>query len=929
MSRGVYDKVNKLLIQTAGSGGSGGSGTVDSVLSASSTNPVQNKVITAELNKKVNASGLATVATTGSYNDLADKPSSLVTVDDELSLSSTNPVQNRVIITELNKKVNESELATVATSGDYNDLENLPDLDDLGGDFQYDVMPVASVDWKDAVLQYVGSSNDTYIKGEFYECVETVTVVEGSNESTYSYAWEPYKSIIQVPVMPAASEKWYGRIVQFVGNSPYTNGYFYKCILNNELYEWVEWSVMRITGDTPMLVDVSGASVEREFRFVTIRWTDPENSVINGQTLAQWGGTKLVRKVGSAPQSEEDGEVLVNSTTKNQYATDGFIDDTVEYDKIYYYRFFPYSTINVVTKGTALSVNCKRVQVPLPSQTGTIYYDKYTHEPTLTSEVGIEKSGQTSGKSAGNYEMTLSLISDDYQWADGSFTDKTITWTIQKSQGTLTPNSSFITLGNHSNVKTISFSDLYDRTITNVSSSNTDVCTATTDGETVTISYVNTYGEATVTVTTNSTDNCLQATATISVETMFQVIYGFQIDGDESDPSSMVNYLVDSDNYNYTPAHMDYSTGTFDYGSWQEDEFFMPKPCMVRYDGTVAYYLDPDDYTKKINGEASDVGDTTFQGNAMMEWGRDGYKIWYKVVPFNSAKSGKIYIANYQADANYHDWSFHNCDGVSADHFYTPIYNGSLVDGKLRSMSGQNILNKRSGTDEISYAKANNPSTQEMWNIECFADRQLINFLLILMGKSTNTQAVFGQGACNNGSESVNNTFTSGVHNTKGLFYGTNSGNVGSYNFDNCVKIFGMENYWGFIWRRTNGLMYVENNQKVKFTYGQEDGSGVSGYNTNGDSYIDLGIGIGGTSGGYISRMKFTDKGMFPEQVSGSDSTYYADRGEWFSNGTQFSLFGGRSGAGGGVGAFCVVLDSPVSAAGWSIGAALSLKPLT
>ncbi len=266
MSRGVYDKVNKVLIQTAGSGGSGGSGTVDSVLSASSTNPVQNKVITAELNKKANS----------------------------------------------------SELSTVATSNDYNDLDNLPDLDDLGGDFQYDVMPVASVDWKDAVLQYVGSSNDTYIKGEFYECVETVTVVEGSNESTYSYAWEPFKSIIQVPIMPAASEKWYGRIVQFVGTASYTNGYFYKCVLNNGIYEWIEWSVMRVTGNTPMLVDVSGASVEREFKVVTIRWTDPEDSTISGQTLAEWGGTKLLRKVGSAPQNEEDGELLVNSTTKNQ-----------------------------------------------------------------------------------------------------------------------------------------------------------------------------------------------------------------------------------------------------------------------------------------------------------------------------------------------------------------------------------------------------------------------------------------------------------------------------------------------------------------------------------------------------------------------------------------------------------------------------------
>lgn len=54
---------------------------------------------------------LATVATTGSYNDLTDKPdipsgggSADITVDESLSTTSINPVQNKVITAELNKK---------------------------------------------------------------------------------------------------------------------------------------------------------------------------------------------------------------------------------------------------------------------------------------------------------------------------------------------------------------------------------------------------------------------------------------------------------------------------------------------------------------------------------------------------------------------------------------------------------------------------------------------------------------------------------------------------------------------------------------------------------------------------------------------------------------------------------------------------------
>lgn len=55
-------------------GGGGGSVTVDSSLSNTSENPVQNKVITLALNDKPDTSALSTVATSGSYNDLTNKP---------------------------------------------------------------------------------------------------------------------------------------------------------------------------------------------------------------------------------------------------------------------------------------------------------------------------------------------------------------------------------------------------------------------------------------------------------------------------------------------------------------------------------------------------------------------------------------------------------------------------------------------------------------------------------------------------------------------------------------------------------------------------------------------------------------------------------------------------------------------------------------
>src|SRR5574344_448986 len=82
---------------------------------------------------------LATVATSGSYTDLSNKPT-IPVIDSTLNATSTNGLQNKVIKTALDGKANSSHthtksqitdfptLATVATSGSYNDLSNKPTI---------------------------------------------------------------------------------------------------------------------------------------------------------------------------------------------------------------------------------------------------------------------------------------------------------------------------------------------------------------------------------------------------------------------------------------------------------------------------------------------------------------------------------------------------------------------------------------------------------------------------------------------------------------------------------------------------------------------------------------------------------------------------------------------------------------------------------
>ena len=74
-----------------------------------------------DISGKANTADLAAVATSGSYNDLLNKPTipSAVTVDSALSDSSTNPVQNKVIKSALDgKQATISDLSTIRSNAE-------------------------------------------------------------------------------------------------------------------------------------------------------------------------------------------------------------------------------------------------------------------------------------------------------------------------------------------------------------------------------------------------------------------------------------------------------------------------------------------------------------------------------------------------------------------------------------------------------------------------------------------------------------------------------------------------------------------------------------------------------------------------------------------------------------------------------------------
>ncbi len=97
------------------------------------------------------------------------------------------------------------------------------------------------------------------------------------------------------------------------------------------------------------LAPVTGVKTLAAAGKVYVQWTDPDDLVVAGSTLAAWAGTILVRKAGSAPISRRDGVIVLDSKTKNAYQSGYFCDSGLTDGVTYYYKLFPYSNTGTYT----------------------------------------------------------------------------------------------------------------------------------------------------------------------------------------------------------------------------------------------------------------------------------------------------------------------------------------------------------------------------------------------------------------------------------------------------------------------------------------------------------------------------------------------------------------------------------------------------
>lgn len=113
-----YYKDGQIRLWTNAAATGGGGPTVVQTTGQSTTDVMSQKAVTDELALKADASSLAAVATSGSYNDLSNKPTiPAAQVNSDWSADSG-----------VAQILNKPTLATVATSGSYNDLSDKPTI---------------------------------------------------------------------------------------------------------------------------------------------------------------------------------------------------------------------------------------------------------------------------------------------------------------------------------------------------------------------------------------------------------------------------------------------------------------------------------------------------------------------------------------------------------------------------------------------------------------------------------------------------------------------------------------------------------------------------------------------------------------------------------------------------------------------------------
>lgn len=198
---------------------------------------------------------------------------------------------------------------------------------------------------------------------------------------------------------------------------------YYNDVLSykNMFGEWVE--ITTSGGNTPTpptptetpLGEPNNASLTNVDESVVIMWTDPEDV-----DTSVWKGTVVVRKEGSVPTDKSDGIIVVDSRTRNQYATSGYTDTGLTNGTEYFYGIFPYTTNETYTNTYTTSITPSAIYPSAPTNVSVEAGDSQISISftTPSDATGTRIVWGTSAPTDENYGNTINNVSSPFMISD-------------------------------------------------------------------------------------------------------------------------------------------------------------------------------------------------------------------------------------------------------------------------------------------------------------------------------------------------------------------------------------------------------------------------------------------------------------------------------------------------------------------------------
>ena len=521
-----------------------------------------------------------------------------------------------------------------------------------------------------------------------------------------------------------------------------------------------------------------------------------------------------------------------------------------------------------VTAQAQQAVTVQKANITVPTQSGSLTYNGGPQSPTWnnydTAEMTI--GGVTSGTNAGSYNAQFSLKDTvGTQWADGTTGDKTVAWSIQKAAGSLSLSPTSMTLDADNPSKTITVTRSGTGAIS-AQSSAPDVASVSVSGNKITVTG-HENGDVTVTVNVAADSNYnAPAAKTCSVTVSFAQIYGVQWDGTASTTWSRTDAAETF--MNPTPA---VNNGN---GSSPFDTIMPWAGMVVEDDATAGKLVKIPKYWFKW----------TRSGNGMKLQISNGPEDGFHVSPAHADRGdGKgerdyVYVGRYHCNTSYKSQA------------------GSQPAANMTRAAARSSIHNLGST---------------YWQYD-YAMYWTIMMLYLVEYANWNSQATIGYGC-----SPSNAKFNMGATDNMVYHTGTSAASRTTYG---SVQYRHIEGLWDNVYDWCDGIRF--SGSTVYCIANPASFSDTSG-GTN--------VGTRATSSGYISGWTNPtadgfEYALYPNAVSGSETTYVCDYCYYNASGVVLRV-GGGYGQGQSYGAFCLGGDSTASGAYAGIGCRLQKLP--